>query len=89
MPEVRLLANWTNVDGEVFAAGEVINVGDDEARDLNARGHASLVEEEKKLEEQQSTSAVYDASLQRPNVPESAPEPPKSTSTSEVSTKKK
>ena len=70
MPEVRLLAPWTNADGEIFAAGEVISVGDDEARDLNARGHASLIEEEKKMEQQQTTSGVYDARLQRKDTPE-------------------
>ena len=72
MPEVRLLAPWTNTDGENFAAGEVISVSDDEARDLNARGAASLVEEEKKMEQQQTTSGVYDARLQRKDTPEGA-----------------
>lgn len=81
MPEVRLLANWTNQDGEIFAAGQVIPVGDDEARDLTARGHASLIEEEKKLEQQTATNAVYDARLQQPvggtarAEPEPEPEP--------------
>lgn len=74
MPDVRLLAPWTNSDGEVFAAGEVIPVSDDEARELNGRGAASLIEEEKKLEDQQATNAVYDARLQRPETP--APPPP-------------
>ena len=70
MPEVRLLAPWTNADGEIFAAGEIIGVSDDEARDLNSRGHASLIEEEKKMEEQQATSGVYDTRLQRKDTPE-------------------
>lgn len=73
MPQVRLLAPWTNADGEPFASGEVIEVSDDEARDLNARGHASLVEEEKKLEDQQATSGVYDARLTRETAPGAAP----------------
>lgn len=70
MPQIRLLAPWTNADGENFAAGEVIEASEDEARDLNGRGHASLVEEEEKLAQQQATSGVYDARAQRPGTPQ-------------------
>lgn len=75
MPQIRLLSPWTNPDGEVFAAGEVIEASEDEARDLNNRGMASRVEDEKKLEEQHATSAVYDARLQREDTPQRAPQP--------------
>ena len=73
MPQIRLLAPWTNKKGEPQAAGAVIDVSDDEARDLTARGHASLLEEEKKLEDQQATSAVYNATLTRESAPAAAP----------------
>jgi hypothetical protein len=48
MPKVRLLAPWTNEKGEPQAAGAVVDVSDEQARDLNARGQASLIEEEEK-----------------------------------------
>jgi hypothetical protein len=73
MPQVRLLAPWTNAKGEPQASGAVIDVSDDEARDLTARGHASLIEEEKKLEEQQAISAVYNDRLTRESAPAAAP----------------
>jgi len=76
MPKVRLLAPWTNDKGEPVASGAVVDVSDEQAKDLNARGHASLVDEEKKLEEQQVTNAVYDARLQRPATPQPEAEPP-------------
>jgi hypothetical protein len=73
MPQVRLLAPWTNAKGEPQASGAVIDVSDDEARDLSARGHASLLEEEKKLEQQQATSAVYNDRLTRESAPAAVP----------------
>ena len=73
MPQVRLLAPWTNTKGEPQAQGAVINVSDDEAKALTARGAASLIEEEKKLEEQQATSAVYNDTLTREHAPGAAP----------------
>jgi len=75
MPQVRLLAPWTNAKGEPQASGAVISVSDDEAKDLSARGHASLIEEEKKLEEQAATSAVYNETLKRESTPEPEPAP--------------
>jgi len=75
MPQVRLLAPWTSAAGPQ-ASGAVLDVSDEEARDLTSRGHASLIEEEKKLEAQVATNAVYDARLQRPETPPPAPEPP-------------
>lgn len=79
MPQIRLLAPWTNADGEPFAAGQVIEASEEEATDLNNRGMASRLDDEKKLEEQQATSGVYDARLQRPDTPSPPPatkEPP-------------
>jgi hypothetical protein len=73
MPQVRLLAPWTDSKGDPQASGAVINVSDEEARDLNNRGVASLLDEEQKLEEQELTSAVYDARLQRESAPGAAP----------------
>lgn len=69
MPEVRLLAPWTDNEGQPYAAGEVIDVSDEDAVALNNRGAASLVSEEKKLEEQHATSAVYGARLERSQTP--------------------
>jgi hypothetical protein len=66
MTMIRLLAPYTDAGGEPHAAGAVINVPNDEAVALNNAGKASLLEEEKKLEEQAPTNAVYDARLQRP-----------------------
>ena len=65
MPEVRLLAPWSNSKGEPQAAGAVINVSDDEANELGNRGMISRLDEEKKLEQQGETNAVYNASLTR------------------------
>jgi len=75
MPKIRLLAPWTNDKGEPQAAGAVIDVSDEQAQDLNGRGQASLVDEEKKLEEQSATSGVYDARLQRPETPSQPSQP--------------
>ena len=69
MAEVRLLAPWTDDKGDHYAAGEVVDVSDEDATALNNRGMASLVSEEKKLEEQHATSAVYGARLQRAETP--------------------
>jgi hypothetical protein len=79
MPKVRLLAPWTNSKGEPQASGAVIDVSDDEARDLNGRGQATLVEEEEKLaQQQQQAGGTYDARLERDKAPGAAPaEPPK------------
>jgi hypothetical protein len=49
MPKVRLLAPWIDDKGEPQAAGAVIDVSDEQARDLNGRGQASLIEEEEKV----------------------------------------
>jgi hypothetical protein len=49
MPKIRLLAPWTDDKGEPRAAGAVIEVTDEQARELHDRGQASLVEEEEQL----------------------------------------
>jgi hypothetical protein len=49
MPKVRLLAPWTNDKGEPQAAGAVIDVSDEQARELHDRGQASLISEEEQV----------------------------------------
>jgi hypothetical protein len=81
MPKVRLLAPWTDENGEPHAAGAIVDVSDEQATALNNAGKASLLEEEKKLEEQAPTNAVYDARLQRPEAPP-APAPKEASASS-------
>jgi hypothetical protein len=69
MTKVRLLAPYTDDKGEPHAAGAVIDVSDEQATALNNRGAASKLDEEKALEDQAATSAVYNARLQRADAP--------------------
>jgi len=74
MPKVRLLAPWTNENGEPQASGAVIEVSDEQARDLNSRGQATLIKEEEKLEaQQQAQGGQYSSRLERPASPPEDP----------------
>jgi hypothetical protein len=46
MTKIRLLAPWIDEKGEPQASGAVIDVSDEQAKDLHARGQASLIEDE-------------------------------------------
>jgi hypothetical protein len=75
MPKIRLLAPWTNEKGEPQAAGAVIDVSDEQARDLHDHGQASLIEEEEKAA-QAAQEGSYSAVLTRETAPGVAPQPP-------------
>jgi hypothetical protein len=59
MPKIRLLAPWTNEKGEPQAAGAVIEVTDEQARELHDRGQASLIEEEEKAAQAAQQDGSY------------------------------
>jgi hypothetical protein len=76
MPKIRLLAPWTNEKGEPQAAGAVIDVSDEQARDLHDHGQASLIEEEEKAAQAAQEGGSYSAILTRETAPGVAPQPP-------------
>ena len=55
MPKVRLLAPWTDKNGNPYAPGGVADVDDETFAELRADGKASSVEDEEKAAEAAKT----------------------------------
>jgi hypothetical protein len=69
MPKVRLLAPWTNEKGEPQASGAVVDVSDEQARDLSGRGQASLIEEEEKAAQAAEQGSYSDRATREGTAP--------------------